>query len=40
MFSVPVDGDYPPAVIYRLFVPSTGSCQACDDNFAASVAKD
>jgi hypothetical protein len=40
MFSTPVDGDYPPAVIYRLFVPSSGSCQVCDDNFAASVAKD
>ncbi len=39
-FSTPVDGDRPPAVIYRLFVPSTGPCQICDDNFAASVAKD
>lgn len=39
IFSTPVDGALPPAVVYRLFLPSTGPCQACDDNFAASVTR-
>jgi hypothetical protein len=40
LFSAPVNGEAPPAIVYRLFVPTSaqGSCQVCDDNFAASVA--
>jgi hypothetical protein len=39
LLSQPKDGDYPPAIIYRLFLPSSGTCQPCQDNFSASVSK-
>lgn len=39
LFSTPVEGDFPPAILYRLFLPSTGVCQPCDDNFVIQLTK-
>lgn len=34
IFSPPVPGEFPPAILYRVFVPAAGSsCTACQDNF-------
>ena len=41
LFSAPVPGQYPPAVLYRLFVPESGdagpTCAICDDAFVAEL---
>ena len=39
-FSTPVPGDYPPVGVYRLFVPSEGTCSICDDNFACQLTRE
>jgi hypothetical protein len=36
-YSKPVPGEAPPAVLYRLFVPSTACLQRCEDNFAVQL---
>jgi hypothetical protein len=36
-YSAPVLGEAPPAVLYRLFVPSAACLHICDDNFAAQL---
>ncbi|HEY4394986.1 MAG TPA: hypothetical protein VGP64_13035 [Polyangia bacterium] len=39
-FGVPAnDGGYQPAVMYRLFYPSSGSCSLCNDNFVVQVSR-
>ena len=38
IYAKPVAGGPPPAILYRLFLPSGGSCPACDDNFAVQLA--
>ena len=41
LFSAPVPGQYPPAVLYRLFVPENAdagpTCSLCDDAFVAEL---
>lgn len=39
IFSTPVAGMRPPAVLYRLFLPSTSACQLCFDTFVIQLAK-
>ena len=43
LFSAPLPGQYPPAVLYRLFVPESGdaapTCALCDDAFVAQLEK-
>jgi hypothetical protein len=39
-FGAPVnDGGYQPAVMYRLFYPSSGTCSLCNDNFVVQVSR-
>ena len=41
LFSTPVPGQYPPVVLYRLFVPDPWTdmnCPMCDDAFVAEIA--
>jgi hypothetical protein len=37
IFSTPVAGTRPPAVLYRLFLPSTSACQLCFDTFVVQL---
>lgn len=39
VFGAPVEGKYPPAVFYRLFLPATDGCQPCNDNFVVRLSK-
>jgi hypothetical protein len=39
-FSEPVPGHLPPALLYALFLPSTTTCQACEDNFVIHFTKE
>jgi hypothetical protein len=39
-YSAPVQGEAPPAVLYRLFVPSAACLRICDDNFAVQLTAD
>jgi hypothetical protein len=39
-FSMPVPGEYPPVGVYRLFLPSEGTCSICDDNFAGQLTRE
>jgi hypothetical protein len=39
VYSTPVDGMYPAALLYRLFLPSRGPCKPCQDTFSAQVTK-
>ncbi len=40
IYTQPLAGNLPPAVLYTLFLPSGGTCQACDDNFAIQLTKE
>jgi hypothetical protein len=40
LFAPPTTGQLPPALLYRLFVPSSGSCPPCDDNFVIQFTKE
>ena len=39
IFSTPVPGMLPPALLYRLFLPSSSACQVCFDSFVVQLAK-
>jgi hypothetical protein len=39
-FAPAVPGELPPALLYRIFTPSSGTCLACGDNFAIQIAKE
>ena len=36
-YAAPLPGDDPPAVLYRVFVPSAACLRVCDDNFAVQL---
>ncbi len=40
LFATPMTGTLPPALLYRLFVPSIGSCQPCEDSFVIQLTKE
>jgi len=40
LFATPVTGRLPPALLYRVFQPSSDTCQACADNFVIQIAKE
>lgn len=41
VFNPPISGEYPPALMYRIFIPvSNSSCQTCEDNFVIQLAKE
>jgi hypothetical protein len=40
IFAKAVAGGPPPAILYRLFLPSSGSCSICDDNFVVQLTKE
>jgi len=40
LFATPVTGRLPPALLYRIFLPSSDTCQACADNFVIQIAKE
>lgn len=40
IFAAPVAGKLPPAIVWRLFLPSTPSCQPCEDDFAIQLTKE
>jgi hypothetical protein len=37
LYSTPADGQLPAVVLYRLFLPTSGACLPCDDNFVVRV---
>jgi hypothetical protein len=37
MFGVPMEGQRPPVVLYRLFAPEAAGCPRCEDNFVAQL---
>jgi hypothetical protein len=41
VYSAPIEGAFPPAILYRLFLPSTvsSSCSPCDDNLVIQLSK-
>jgi|GEM_PF-2323331 hypothetical protein len=40
IYAQPVAGDFPPAILYTLFLPSSGTCPCCLDNFAIQLTKE
>ncbi len=40
IYAQPVQGNLPTALLYRLFLPTDGSCKPCDDNFVIQLAKE
>jgi hypothetical protein len=39
IYATPVEGDFPPALLYDMFLPSTSTCQPCDDLFVTQLTK-
>lgn len=39
ILSAPTPGQLPPAIFYAIFLPTSGDCLPCDDNFAVQVAR-
>ena len=39
IFSTPVPGMRPPTILYRLFLPSSSTCQLCFDSFVVQLTK-
>jgi hypothetical protein len=40
LFATPTPGQLPPALLYRLFVPTSGGCTPCDDTFVIQFTKE
>jgi hypothetical protein len=40
LFATPTAGQLPPALLYRVFIPTSGGCTPCDDNFVIQFTKE